>query len=411
MVGSMSQRCNDQFLERLSRQLSSVLRYKRDLEWIPLDDLRTEFGGSIQRSSSQDIREVVQSSIGRRGHRFQLSESDRKLYIRATYAHDNEHPGHERYQGGRRYRYDSRHHGSSTARNPAATRSYNDHRRSEPCWVSSVGPQSGNYSSQMLPHVEPDAPGSTDSETEPELHRRRSRVHKQSQQVPDGRPAPAIQAISFPIASLLEGSNTRCKASVKCPPPVPPKAATSNTNTRTSPAPQAQQDQPLRKEEIMQMEEERKKNTKETPAMIASLSETAVDGLMADFAPAADRSCNSSGTIFCKASASSPAWNGQDQLSTRDGRGGPTDHMAADSNEATLQSDANPPLFMDGWHKYVDPDSRRPWYWNESTGECFYGDDAANLWWTLHLDKEGNTWWEHATSKRSFLEPGLECDE
>ena len=43
-----------------------------------------------------------------------------------------------------------------------------------------------------------------------------------------------------------------------------------------------------------------------------------------------------------------------------------------------LQSDANPPSLMGGWIEYIDPDSRRQWYWNESTRECRVADPARD---------------------------------
>lgn len=57
----------------------------------------------------------------------------------------------------------------------------------------------------------------------------------------------------------------------------------------------------------------------------------------------------------------------------------------------------------EAWERFLDNDSQRVWFWNESSQEAFFADDEASGWQQFQ-DPGGQTWWWHEASNRFFFE-------
>eukprot|EP00415_Alexandrium_ostenfeldii_P001573 UN1573 len=55
------------------------------------------------------------------------------------------------------------------------------------------------------------------------------------------------------------------------------------------------------------------------------------------------------------------------------------------------------------WFAYEDPQSRRLWFWNSSTDECFFAEDPPDGW-SVHEDECRRRWWWNENTQVCFWE-------
>lgn len=69
---------------------------------------------------------------------------------------------------------------------------------------------------------------------------------------------------------------------------------------------------------------------------------------------------------------------------------------------AATREEAAAPVEEVGWERYLEPGSRRPWFWNEATDEVFFPDDKQCGWERFEA-ADGRPWWWQEASGRFFF--------